>query len=246
MAYKLGSDKILFGTAGFLTIFGLLMVYNASSVVASSEHGMSFYVFLRQLAYAGIGFGCLIRLMNIDYHKWLEPRYLYTALVLCAIALIFVLTQPTINGARRWVRIGGLLSFQPSEGAKLAVIVFIAAFLHFYEDKVKYPNRHLFMLFAVVGFFAGLIVIEPDLGQAICICFIAAIMLYVAGLSWKYYASALILAIPCFYIFVVSEPFRWARIMAFLDPYKDPTGTGWHIIQSLTAVGSGGLTFSGA
>jgi len=242
MAFKPGSDKILFVTAGFLTIFGLLMVYNASSVVASSEHGMSFYIFLKQFTYAVFGFACLIWLMRIDYHKWLDKRILYTALVLCAFALVFVLTEPPINGARRWIRIGSLLSFQPSEMAKLSVIVFIAAFLHVHESKIKKPTWHLLALFLVIGFFAGIILIEPDFGQALYICFIAAVMLFVAGLSWKYYASAILMAIPCFYFFVVRYPYRWNRIIAFIDPSKDPQGTGWHITQSLTAVGSGGLT----
>jgi cell division protein FtsW len=242
MAYKPSSDRILFLTAGFLTIFGLLMVYSASSVVASSQHGMSFYVFLRQLVYALVGFGILIRLMNVDYHKLQNPKVIIAALALCAIALIFVMTEPPVNGARRWIRIGGFLSFQPSELAKLAVIVFIAAFLHKYEGEVKQSTRRILPLFLVIGFFAGVIVIEPDLGQALCICMIAAVMLFVAGLSWKYYASALAMAVPCFFIFVVRVPYRWERILAFLDPYRDPDGAGWHIIQSLTAVGSGGLT----
>ena len=218
------------------------MVYNATSVVATSEHGISFYVFLKQLAYAGIGFGCLIYLMKLDYHKWLNPKVLYTILVLSALALLFVMTEPPVNGARRWIRIGGLLSFQPSELAKLAVIIFVAAFLHVHEDKIKKPTWQLLTLFGVVGSFAFIIYKEPDLGQALCICFIAAIMLFVAGLSWKYYASALLLSVPCFYFFVIRHPYRWDRIVAFLNPYQDPTGTGWHIIQSLTAVGSGGLT----
>ena len=130
MAYKPGSDKALFITAGFLTIFGLLMVYNASSVVTSTEHGMTFYVFLKQFLYACLGFVLLIRLMNTDYHQWKNPKVLYTVLFLCFIALVFVITQPPVNGARRWIRIGGFFSFQPSEPAKLAIIIFLAAFLH--------------------------------------------------------------------------------------------------------------------
>lgn len=242
MAYKPSGDRVLFFTAGFLTIFGLLMVYNASSVVASSQHGISFYVFLKQLVYACIGFVSLIYLMNFDYHKLQNPKVLITILTLCAIALIYVTTEPAINGAHRWIRIGDFLSFQPSEPAKLAVIIFIAAFLHRHESEINNPTQRLLPLALVVGFFAGVIVIEPDLGQAICICFIAAIMLFVAGLSWKYYAAALIPIALGLYIFVVRVPFRWDRILAWLDPYRDPQGTGWHIIQSLTAVGSGGFT----
>jgi len=241
MAFKPSSDKLLFITAGFLTIFGLLMVYNASSVVASSEHGMSSYYFLKQFLHACIGFIFLIYLMKIDYHTWQKPKIIYTALLLCAIALIFVTQEPAINGARRWILIGGF-SFQPSELAKLAVIVFIAAYLHKYENEINQPQKRLLPLLIVIGFFTGMIALEPDLGQALCICFIAAVMLFVAGLSWKYYAGALGLAVPLFYFFVVREPYRWERILAWLDPARDPHGFGWQTIQSLTAVGSGGLT----
>jgi cell division protein FtsW len=94
----------------------------------------------------------------------------------------------------------------------------------------------------VIGLFAWIIYKEPDFGQAICICLIAAVMLLAAGLPWKYYAAVILAAIPGFYFFVFLEDYRWARIMAFLDPFKDPQGTGYHIIQSLTALGSGGLT----
>jgi cell division protein FtsW len=242
MAYKPGSDKVLLFTAGALTIFGLLMVYNASSVAAASEYGMSFYVFLKQLLYAGVGFAGLFYLMNFDYHKWSRQKAIVAVLALCALALVFVMTQPPVNGARRWIRIGGLMSLQPSEPTKLAVIVFIAAYLSKYEGEINQWKRRLMPLLLITGFFAGIIAIEPDLGQALCICFIAAVMLFVAGLSWKYYATAAALAVPLFYISVMSVSYRWDRITTFLDPYRDPQGSGWQTIQSLTAVGSGGLT----
>ncbi len=241
MAYKPGSDKILFFTTGLLTIFGLLMVYNASSVVAANEHGMSFYVFLKQLVYALFGFFCLIRLMKTDYHKWQNPKLLLGILAVCALALILVLTGPEVNGARRWIRIGPL-SLQPSEITKLAIIVFLAAFLDRHEGDVRKPSRRLVLPFAAIGFFAAVILIEPDLGQAVTIGIIAAVMLGVAGLSWKFYAAAFVLAIPGFYFLVMCSPYRWERFLTFWDPYRDPFGSGWHIIQSLTAVGSGGLT----
>lgn len=241
MAFKPRGDKILFVTAGLLTIFGLLMVYSASSVLASSEHGMSFYVFLKQFIYAALGFWCLVRLMHIDYHKWMDRRIIYTALIASGLALVIVLTQPAINGAQRWIRFAGL-SFQPSEMAKLTVILFTAAFLNEHEDKINRPTRHLLTLVLIIVFFAAIIYVEPDLGQALCIAFIAAVMLFVAGLPWKYYASVIVLAIPCFYFFVFRVDYRWGRIMAFLNPFEDPQKTGYHIIQSLTALGSGGLT----
>jgi cell division protein FtsW len=197
MAYKPSNDKILFFTAGFLTIFGLVMVYSASSVVASSQHGMSSYFFLRQLLYAGIGFVCLIFMMNVDYHVWQKPKAITIMLLLCALTLGFVLTQPTVNGSHRWLRYGPFISFQPSEVAKLAVLVFIAAYLHKHESEINQPVRRLLPLGVVVLLFAGLIAVEKDLGQALTICIITGIVLFVAGLSWRYIAGAALMAIPC-------------------------------------------------
>jgi cell division protein FtsW len=241
MAYRPTSDKILFFTTGFLTIFGLVMVYSASSVVASSQHGISSYFFLRQLMHAGIGFICLIFMMNVDYHMWQKPKAIGTMLVICALVLLFVLTQAKVNGAHRWLRYGPLISFQPSEVAKLIVLVFIAAYLHKHESEINKLNK-LLLLGLVVGLFAGLIAIEPDLGQALCICAIAGLLLFIAGLAWQYMAGAVLMAIPAFYFFVVRVPFRWERIKAFLNPFHDPLGSGWQISQSLTAVGTGGFS----
>lgn len=241
MAFRPKSDKILFFTAGFLTLFGLLMVYSASSVVAASEHGNSSYFFLRQLAFAGVGFASLLVMMNIDYHVWQKPKVLKAILAVCALALLFVLTQGKVNGAHRWIRFS-FISIQPSEIAKLGLIMFMAAYLHRHEGEINQPVRRLLPFGAVIALFAGLIAIEPDLGQALCIGMITGIALFVAGLAWQYIAGAALLAIPTFYFMVIRVPFRWQRIKAFLDPFGDPLGSGWQITQSLTAVGTGGLS----
>jgi len=241
MAYKTSSDKILFFTAGFLAIFGLVMVYSASSVKAASEHGMSSYFFLRQLAFAAIGLVLMYGVMKIDYRRWQNPRVLIPFLSLCVVLLLFVLTQPAINGAHRWLHFGSF-GFQPSEFAKLAVLMFVAWFLHRYEGEINRFSRRLLPLGLAVGFFAVLIAVEPDLGQALCLCLIVTVLLFVAGLSWRYFVGAAALAIPAFYFFVVKVPYRWDRIQAFRNPFEDPMGTGWQITQSLIAVGSGGVT----
>ena len=240
MAYKPSSDKILFVTTGLLTIFGLVMVYSASSVVAFSQHGMSSYFFLRQLLYAGVGFLFLMILMHVDYHVWQRPNVIRIILIICAVTLVFVLTQPKINGAHRWLRYGGF-SFQPSEVAKLCVLMFVAAYLQKHESEINQPVRRLLPFGIVLGLFAGLIAKEPDLGQALCLCMIAGILLFVAGLSWRYIAGAALLAVPVFYFEVIREPYRMRRMEAFLNPFHDPLGSSWQITQSLTAVGSGGF-----
>ncbi len=241
MAYRPTSDRILFITTSFLTIFGLVMVYSASSVLAASQHGVSSYFFLRQLVYAGVGYVLLILLMNVDYHVWQRDKVVLALVIGCLAALGLVFTQSEVNGSHRWLRYGSFVSFQPSEIAKLALLVFMAMYLHKHEAELKESRLRLFGCAAMVFIFAGLIVAEPDLGQALCVVLIASVLLFIAGLSWTYFAGVILLAVPSFYFFVMLVPFRWKRVKTFLDPEHDPLGAGWQIIQSLTAVGCGGL-----
>jgi len=242
MAFKASGDKTLFFITSFLTLFGLVMMYSASSVVASSQHdGMSSYYFVRQLFYAVFGFIALIFLMKLNYRVWQNKKILGIMIVLCVIGLAFVFAQPAVNKAHRWLRYGSYISLQPSEIAKLVLLLFLAAYLHEREQEINKFKRGLFPCLLVIGLLAALIVLEPDLGQAICIVLIAAVMLFAAGLSWKYFACAGFIGLPAFYFYVIMVPFRWERIKSFMNPFHDPLGTSWQIGQSLTAVGSGGI-----
>lgn len=231
---------MLFITTSFLTIFGLVMVYSASSVVAASQHGISSYYFLRQIACAGAGYLFLLLLMNVDYHIWQKDKVVQVLAVVCMAALALVMAQPKVNGAHRWLRYG-FISFQPSEITKLVMLLFLAAYLHKHEAEINLPWKRLIPCMAVVILFAGLIGVEPDLGQAMCVMLIACLLLYVAGLSWSYIGGAVLLVVPAFYFLVWCVPFRRDRILSFLYPDNDPLGAGWQIIQSLTAIGSGGI-----
>jgi cell division protein FtsW len=239
MAYRPSSDKILLSAVGFLTVLGLLMVYSASSVPAADRHGDSYYFFLRQLKFAGFGFLALLGLMHVDYHIFQKPKVLWAILILTAAALVFVMMQPAVKGAHRWIAIKSI-SIQPSEFAKLAVLIFVAWFLQTYGKTLNRPER-IATICAVVAFFAGLIVIEPDLGQAFTLCLVAVILMVMAGLAWRYIAYAFLFAIPVFYFFVYLVPYRWSRIAVLLNPEKDMDGAAWQINQSLIAVGSGGF-----
>jgi cell division protein FtsW len=241
MAYKANSDRPLFVTANVLAIFGLVMVYSASSVIASDQHGgMSAYYFVRQLIYALAGYAGMLILMNIDYHVWQRQKVITCLAILSLASLLFVFTQPAVNYAHRWVRYG-VLSFQPSEISKFVLLVFSAAFLHQHEAEINRFRQRLAPFLAVILLFAVLIACEPDFGQAICICLIVFILLFIAGLSWKYVGMAALAALPLLSIAILLFPYRVKRILTFLDPSQDPLGPGWQINQSLTAVGSGGL-----
>jgi cell division protein FtsW len=187
-----------------------------------------------------VGLASMIFLMNVDYRVWQRRRVLGLVLVVCCAALVIVLGQPKINGAHRWLRFGPLPSLQPSEFAKLGLIFFMAAFLHVHEGELNRSRRQLVICLAVVGLFAALIGLEPDLGAAVCLVLIVTLMLFLGGLSWKYIGAVALLSIPIVYFAIVRVAFRLGRLKAFLDPFHDPLGSGWQISQSLTAVGSGG------
>jgi len=245
MSYKPGSDKVLLYTVCILTFLGIVMVYSASSVHATAKHGESSYVFfLRQLIIAGIGFAALWVFMHVDYHFFLKPRVIKAGIVLTAAALFFVFKQDPVNGAHRWIRFGGGISVQPSEFAKLAVLIFIAWFIHRYEKEINRPE-HFFKICLLTAFFAILIGHEPDYGQAFTLCLIVAILLLMAGLAWRYIAGAVLFALTfgplLFYYLVYKVDYRWKRVMVFLNPENDPTGDGWQISQSFIAIGSGGF-----
>jgi len=223
-----------------MTALGLLMVYSASSIHAADRHGDSYYFFLRQLTFAVFGFLIMLGLMRVDYRFFQKPKVLAAVLFLTAAALVVALTQPTLNGAHRWIFIKGI-SIQPSEFAKPAVLIFAAWFLKTHGKDLNNPSR-IAVICAVVAIFAGLIGAAPDLGQALTLCLIAAVLLVMAGLAWRYIAGAFLCAIPAFYIFVYNVDYRWKRVETFINPESSPDGAGWQIKQSLIAVGSGGFS----
>ena len=261
MAYKPSSDKYLLSAVGFLTVLGLLMVFSASSIPvvekhedssvkenvsqvasqapAADKHKDPYSSFLHQLAVAGFGFAVLLILMRIDYHFFQKPRVLAAIMVLTAAALILVFCWPPVKGAHRWIKSAGV-SIQPSEFAKLAVLIFVAWFLHKYGKTLNRPGR-IAVICGVIVIFAGLIGIEPDLGQALTLCFVAVALLVMAGLAWRYIAAVVLAAIPMFYFFVYNTPYRWSRLTVFLYPEKYAKGAGYQIEQSLIAIGSGGF-----
>ncbi len=240
MFQRLSHDRVLFITATLLTLFGLVMVYSASSPVSSAKFGTSSYYFLRQLGYALFGYIALLVLMSIDYHVWQKERVVRWLIVACVVLLLAVFTQPTVNHARRWLRHGSV-SFQPSEAAKLVLLIFLAFFLHRYGKDINRLKGRLLPCLGVAGLLAILIAREPDLGQAACIVAITALMLFIAGLRWRYILVAMLAAAPAFYYGVRYFDFRWNRVRVLFDPFYDPLRSGWNITQSLTAIGSGGI-----
>jgi cell division protein FtsW len=237
MPQKLAFDKALFTTVVLLMSFGLVTVYSASAAFAK-EGGINHFL-VKQSVAAGLGLVLMAWLMHVDYRRLRNPLVVYTLLGGILVLLVGVLFSPQLNGTRRWFFVGGI-SVQPSELAKLALIPFLAYQI---EKKGEQVNQASFLL--PVGLFttlvAGLILLEPDMGTAVLLGATAFLMIFLAGLSWRYIVPALVVVPPLLGVLVLAEEYRRQRFLAFLDPEKDPLGSGFQALQSLIAVGSGGV-----
>ncbi|MDD5542035.1 MAG: putative lipid II flippase FtsW [Acidobacteriia bacterium] len=239
MARKLTFDKYLLGATLGLIFYGLLMVYSASAAISTEMYGSS-YIFLgKQVVGLILGMACMVGAMNWDYRKWRNPTFVFPFLFVCIALLVAVFFLDRSHNTHRWIKLG-LFSFQPSEITKLGLIFFFAYFLENRMHHINSLRRTLLPVLVVTGITVALILKEPDFGTAVAVLIIGAAIFFVAGLDWKWFAAGPVLALPFFYWFVVRVPYRFDRITAFLNPWKDPLGKGFQIIQSLIAFGSGG------
>jgi cell division protein FtsW len=179
-------------------------------------------------------------MMRIDYRTYRQPVVIWTGLAVVVLALIAVLFGHARNGANRWL-LFGQLGVQPSELAMIVVIVFIAALLERRMDRIDEPAYALLPIGLVLGLVVALILREPDLGTSVSIVVIAAVMVFAAGIDYRYVTGVGLAAIPALYFLLASSDYRWRRVMAFLDPWANPLTDGFQIIQSLIAVGTGGM-----
>jgi cell division protein FtsW len=240
MARKLKSDKLLFTATLVLVCASLVMVYSASAVIAlEKQQHPSFFLF-KQATFALLGLVMMPVLMRIDYRNYRQPIVLWTALGLVGLALVAVLFGPRINGARRWFGVAGV-GVQPSEFAKLAIIFFVAAILERRMDRIDDLRYSLVPVGIVLGGIVGLILLQPDLGTALSIIVIVAAMVFAAGINYRYIVGLMLVLLPAAYIVLMSADYRRRRMFAFLDPWQDPLGDGFQVIQSLIAVGTGGV-----
>src|SRR5579863_174159 len=238
-------DRKLFGVTLALCLIGVVMVFSASAMTASEQFGAGYIFLLRQLIYLVLGIAGMFWLMNSDYRKLRQPRVVFTGLALSFVLLVGVFFLDRSHQTHRWFRMGPF-SFQPSEMAKLALIIFLAWFLELRRLPRNFGvNDPLHSLAPALGttlVMAALVVKEPDMGTAFMIALIAMVMLFVAGLSYRYIAGTVLAAIPTTYLLIVRVPYRLQRLESFLHPDLDPKGAGFQLVQSLIAVGSGGMT----
>ncbi|MCM8711007.1 stage V sporulation protein E [Clostridium sp. SYSU_GA19001] len=232
-------DFILFSAVMILVAIGVVMVFSASSYQAFFKNNDSM-AFLKKQGFAavigGIGMFFMIR---YDYHKlkkWTLPTMLVTMVL-----LIVVYFFKDVNGARRWIPLPGF-SLQPSEIAKYMIVLYMAKSLEVKGEKVKTFVYGILPYLLVSGLYAAVILFEPNLSIATVIMFVTLIILFVAGAKWSHF-MALIGGVGVLGVVgILIEPFRIKRVLNFLDPWQDAKGTGYQLIQSLLALGSGGIT----
>jgi cell division protein FtsW len=240
MARKLKSDKVLFTATLLLVCTSVVMVYSASAVIAMERFQQPYLFLFKQAAWLLIGLSLVAIVMRIDYRCYRQPMVIYAGLALVGLALVAVLFAPPVKGASRWLGIGPL-GVQPSELAKIVIILFTAALLERRMDRIDDMGYSLLPIGIVTGAIVGLILVEPDLGTAVSVLVIAAVMVFAAGVSYRYVIGLGLVALPAFYFVVMSTEYRRQRVLAFLDPWNDPLGSGFQMIQSMIAVGTGGL-----
>lgn len=245
MARKLAIDRLLFAPVVALVATGLLMIYSASAmqIYLPSAGGPSqpLHFVMKQAIAVLLGGVLAIGAMKLDYRRLNDPRLVTAGLGLLSLALVVVLFRPPINGTRRWINVG-LLSVQPSEFAKIGLVIGLAALLSRREGELDDVRRTLLPAAGLLGLLGGLVLLQPDFGTALSYFAIAGAMLYYAGLRLRWFAAAALLALPALVAYAWSAPYRRARILAFLHPESDPLGTGYQALQSLIAVGTGGVT----
>ena len=244
MAKRVSVDRWLFTVTMLLVFVGLVMVFSASAVMARDRFGSPYAFLSKQLIWAVAGLAAMVVTMRLDYRRYKHPAFVFSLMGLTTLLLISVFFLDRSHNTHRWIRAGGF-SFQPSELAKPILILFLAYFLEHRAKTMDDLRNTVLPAAAPVLVFIGLIVLQPDLGTAIACASIAACILYVAGMRMRYFGYAFAGALPVLYLLIFHVAWRRDRILAFLNPYADPQKTGFHIIQSLIAVGTGGITGTG-
>jgi cell division protein FtsW len=241
MAKRVSVDRLLFIVTLLLVFIGLVMVFSASAVIAKERYHSGYFFLLRQMGWAIAGFVAMMIGMRVDYKRLKHPAVVFCLLGVTALMLILVFFLDRSHHTHRWIHFAGF-SFQPSELAKPALILFLAFFLENRTRSMDDWRNTLIPAIVPTLAFIVLIVFQPDLGTALACAAITICILFVAGLEIKYLAYSFVGSLLPLYFLIFHVAYRRDRILAFLDPYSDPQGRGFHIIQSLIAVSTGGLT----
>ncbi|MGB8830550.1 MAG: putative lipid II flippase FtsW [Candidatus Sulfotelmatobacter sp.] len=244
MAKRVSVDRWLFAVTMLLVFVGLVMVCSASAVMARERFGSPYAFLSKQLIFALAGIVAMVAAMRVDYRRYKNPAIVFCLLGITTLLLISVFFLDRSHNTHRWFKLGGF-SFQPSELAKPVLILFLAYFLEAHTKTMDDWRNTLLPAAAPILVLLGLIVLQPDLGTAIACAGIAACILYVAGMRLRYFGYALGASLLPLYFLIFHVAFRRDRILAFMNPYAERQKAGFHLIQSLIAVGTGGITGTG-
>ena len=224
------------------------MIFSASAVTAKEQYGHSYYFVMRQALWLVAGLAGMFALMRLDYHKLREPAVVYTVICTVLLMLVLALFMSKSHATHRWIRFGPV-GIQPSELAKLGAILYLAWFLDLRCRAATHLDfrtddllQTILPATAPVLVCVGLILLQPDLGTSVDIVLIMTAILFVAGLSWKWLGVGMAVAAPVLFVLIAFVSYRLARVLSFLHPESDPQGTGFQLMQSLIAVGSGGFS----
>ncbi len=239
MAQKLQIDRWLFSATIGLALFGVVMVYSASAVIAQQENHSQFHYVIKQTLWTSIGLVAMFIAMRFDYQQLNRRWIVYGLLGLTVLLLVAVFGFSPVNGARRWIKLKGF-SVQPSEIAKLSLALFLARFLQKRAGDETSFWRTFLPCFLVLGLVAGLVAKEPDLGTALMLAILCFAVCFAAGMRPRHLAYAVVPALLYVGKMLIFTPFRMKRLSAFIDPWADAQGSGYQVVQSLIAVGSGG------
>ncbi|AFH64506.2 stage V sporulation protein E [Paenibacillus mucilaginosus] len=234
-------DMLLLGSTLVLLVIGVVMVFSASAVLAFREFGDSMYYLKRQALFAGLGVAAMVFTMNTDY--WIWKKYAKIALIVCFVLLVAVLV-PGIGvvrgGARSWLGIGSF-GIQPSEFMKMGMIIFLSKWLSERQNTITLFAKGLMPPLGLVGLAFGMIMLQPDLGTGAVLVGASLLIIYVAGARLLHLSYLGMVGVAGLVGLIIAAPYRLKRITAFLDPWADPLGAGYQSIQSLYAIGPGGL-----
>ena len=242
MSKKLTYDTWLFGAAMLIVVIGLVMIFSASAIIATQKFGAAnpYYFTTRQCIWLIAGGALMLILMHIDSRVLADRRVIYMVLGGVLLALIVALFQVPINGTHRWI-VFSKFQLQPSEFAKPALILFLAHYLARREERINELTTTLLPLGFVLALFAGLILLEPDFGTASTIVLVACGMIFAAGIAWRRMVLFAFALIPAAIALVLGAAYRRDRLFSFINPEADPRGKGFQALQSLIAIGTGGL-----
>lgn len=236
-------DKTLLGAVLALLALSIVMVYSSSSVVALTVYDDPAYFVKRQTLWALVGLAVMTAALFTDHRVFADQRALVGLVVITVVLLALTLVPgigKTINGAQRWIRLGGL-TFQPSELAKFVIAVYVSYALAKKGERIREFANGLLPPLIMTGMFMVLVVLQPDFGAAVTIGSVAVILLFAGGARMLHLGGIAALALPLVVLAIARSPYRLRRIFSFLDPWADPQGAGHQIIQSFLAFGSGGV-----